>query len=248
MLKATAIGTAEVGTGRLIKAGHEMRIAIIGAGRVGKSLGAALRATRHRIVYGVRSDELSARPVHGGGEDMETIGGAIAGSDAVILAIPWTSTEAIVCEHARALTGKIVIDATNPLNATSSRLALGFDSSGVEILQSHAQGATFFKTFNAAGADAIAQPSYPQGRAVMFVAGPAGPQKQAVLGLVDDVGFEAVDAGELRAARLLEPLGMLCLELAAQGRKGDFAFVLASREPAEVEAEHPCAVVALGAG
>lgn len=228
-----------------------MRIAIIGAGRVGKSLGAALRAKRHRIVYGVRLDGPSAGSVQAFGEP---VGGAIAGADAVILATPWTATEAIVCEHAPALSGKIVIDATNPLNTTSNRLALGFDSSGVELLQSHAQGATFFKAFNAAGADAIMRPSYPQGRAAMFVAGPKGPLKQVVLGLVADIGFEAVDAGELRAARLLEPLGMLCLELAAQGRTGDFALVLASRERAEAEdkdkdeAEGPCAVVALEAG
>jgi predicted dinucleotide-binding enzyme len=248
MLKATANGTAEVGTVRLSNSGHEMRIAIIGAGRVGKSLGAALRAKRHRIAYGGRSEGSPGGAVQASGETTETVGGAIAGADAVILATPWTATEAIVCEHAPALSGKIVIDATNPLNATSSRLALGFDSSGVELLQSHAQGATFFKAFNAASADAIIRPSYPQGRAAMFVAGPKGPLKQVVLGLVADVGFEAVDAGELRAARLLEPLGMLCLELAAQGPTGDFAFVLASREPVEAETEGPCAVVALEAG
>jgi predicted dinucleotide-binding enzyme len=211
-------------------------------------LGAALRAKRHRIVYGVRLDGPSAGPVQAFGEPVETVGAAIADADAVILATPWTATEAIVCEHAPALTGKIVIDATNPLNTTSNRLALGFDSSGVELLQCQAQGATFFKAFNAAGADAITKPAYPQGRAAMFVAGPKGPQKQVVLGLVADVGFEAVDAGALRAARLLEPLGMLWLELAAQGRRGDFALVLASRDPAEAETESPRAVVALEAG
>jgi len=220
-----------------------MRIAILGAGRVGKSLGAALGAKQHQIVYGVRQP--NSEPASG---EFKTIGAAIAGADAVILATPWTATEALVCEHAPALTGKIVIDATTPLNASSSRLALGFDSSGIELLQSQAQGATFFKAFNAAGEDAIAKPLFPQGRAVMFVAGPKGPPKQVVLGLVSDVGFEAVDAGELRAARLLEPLGMLWLELAAQGRKGDFAFMLASRDSPQPQAASPRAVVALETG
>jgi len=223
-----------------------MRIAILGAGRVGRSLGAALSAKHHQIVYGVRQPKSPGAP--NSGEYGKTVGAAIVGAEVVILATPWTATEALVCEHAPALTGKIVIDATTPLNASSSRLALGFDSSGSELLQSHAQGATFFKAFNAVGEDAIVKPLFPQGRAVMFVAGPKGPQKQVVLGLASDIGFEAVDAGELRAARLLEPLGMLWLELAAQGRKGDFAFALTSRDPVQPQAAHPCAVVALEIG
>ena len=176
-----------------------MRIAILGAGRIGKSLGTALRASGHGIVYGVRQPEVSGDRV------TKTVGGAIDGAEIVIVATPWTAAEALVCEHAPALAGKIVIDATNPLNASGTRLALGFDTSGVELLQSDARGATFFKAFNVAGVGAIAKPSYPQGAAAMFVAGPKGEQKDIVLRLVADVGFEPVDVGDLRAARLLEP-------------------------------------------
>lgn len=216
------------------KRGYEMRIAIIGAGRVGKSLGAALRAKGHSVVYGVRDPSAS------GGPATKTAGGAIAGADAVILATPWTVAEALVCEHAPELRGKIVIDATNPLNTSATRLALGFDTSGVELLQSHAQGAIFFKAFNVASPSAMAKPQYPQGQAVVFVAGPRGPQKKIVLGLALDIGFEAVDVGDLRAARLLEPLGMLRLQLEeTQGRDRDCAFVLGSRELKQAEAPRP---------
>jgi hypothetical protein len=196
-----------------------MRIAIIGAGRIGESLGTALCAKGHTVVYGVSAPEAPA----------ESIGTAIYGAEAVILVTPWTHTEALVCEHASALSGKVVIDATNPLNASTTGLALGFDVSGVELLQSHVHGATFFKAFNAAGVDVIAKPIFPQGQAAMFVAGPEGAEKEIVLGLASDVGFEAVDAGELRVARLLEPLGMLWLQLSAEGRGRDVAFLLASR-------------------
>jgi hypothetical protein len=48
----------------------------------------------------------------------------------------------------------------------------------------------------------------------MFVAGDDDAQKPAVLGLVGDLGFEAVDAGPLRVARLLEPYGMLWIDQA----------------------------------
>ena len=43
---------------------------------------------------------------------------------------------------------------------------------------------------------------------VMFVAGDDAVRKPTVMRLVTDLGFDAVDAGGLRAARLLEPLGM----------------------------------------
>jgi len=213
-----------------------MRIAIIGAGRVGKSLGAALRAKGHHVVYGV--------PQAPGEDIRKSVGAAVASAEAVILATPWTAAEALICEHAPALAGKIVIDATNPLNTNATRLALGFDSSGVELLQSHAHGAIFFKAFNAAGADVIAEPRFPQGRAAMFVAGPSGAEKEIVLGLVADLGFEAVDAGELRAARLLEPLGMLWLQLGGRDRRHDVAFVLASRSLNKSQAALPSALEA----
>ena len=59
---------------------------------------------------------------------------------------------------------------------------------------------------------------------VMFVAGDDAAKKRPVLGPVGDLGFEAVDAGPLRVARLLEPYGMLWIDQAlARGAGGDFA-------------------------
>jgi hypothetical protein len=61
----------------------------------------------------------------------------------------------------------------------------------------------------------------------MFVAGDDDAGKLAVLRLVSDAGFEAADAGPLRAARLLEPLAMLWIELARKrGLGSDFSFAL----------------------
>ena len=52
-----------------------------------------------------------------------------------------------------------------------------------------------------------------------------------MLKLATDIGFEAIDAGRLVSARLLEPYGMLWIHLAyAQGMGRDFAFVLHRRE------------------
>jgi predicted dinucleotide-binding enzyme len=78
----------------------------------------------------------------------------------------------------------------------------------------------------------------------MFVAGPSGPDKRTVLRIVADVGFEAIDAGELKAARLLEPLAMLWIQLALDRQQGrDFAFVMARRDDANRKAESGVRVV-----
>ncbi len=204
-----------------------MKIAIIGAGNVGKTLGAALRAKGHTVLYGSRDPGKTTE------RNVRTVADALAGAEAVILATPWTATEALVCEHADALAGKIVIDATNPIHPNLTRLALGFDTSGAELLQSQARKAKFYKAFNSTGVSVMAKPHFAGGDAVMFVAGPGGPDKKTVLRIVADVGFEAIDAGELKAARLLEPLAMLWIQLALlKGQGSDFAFVMARRDAA----------------
>lgn len=87
-----------------------------------------------------------------------------------------------------------------------------------------------FKAFNQTGWTVVADPVLGGRRAVMFACGDDAERKAAVLRLVEDIGFEAVDAGELRITRLLEPYAMLWIHLArAQGFGREFALELARR-------------------
>ena len=167
-----------------------MKIAIIGAGNVGKTLGTALRSKGHTVVYGSRN------PAGHTAGNVKSVADALVGAEAVILATPWTATEALVVQHADGLANKIVIDATNPIHPSLARLAIASNSSGVELLQSQARQAKFFKAFNSTGANVMAHPRFAAGQAAMFVAGPDGADKDTVLRIVADVGFEPVDAGE----------------------------------------------------
>ena len=177
-----------------------MKIAVLGAGNVGKALGEALAARGHDVIYGVRDPKRSeAKPA-------KTVANAIQDSEAVILATPYDATGPLLRENATALAGKVVIDATNPLKPDLSGLSLTCDVSGAELLQREAPSALLFKAFNTTGYGNMQNPDYPQGRAVMFVAGSDGKGKQTVMQLVTDVGFDAVDAGDLTQARLLEPM------------------------------------------
>lgn len=221
-----------------------MRIAIIGIGNVGLALGGALAAAGHSITFGVRdpSSEDVRRAADLGGA-AHTVADAAAQAQVVLLAVPWAAMESAVAACGD-LDGKILIDATNPLAwsaDTGLRLALGFDTSGAERVAALAPGAKVFKAFNQTGAENMAAATNFPVPPVMFVAGDDAQAKLIVLKIVADAGFEAIDGGPLAAARLLEPLAMLWIQLAlARGLGRSFALALTHRpDPADAHEGKP---------
>ena len=198
-----------------------MNVAIVGPRHVGTALGGALRRAGHEVTFGVRAP-MAGRP------DRASVGEAASRADATILAVPFAAA-ADVIEAAGGFAGKILIDATNPLgiDADGLGLTIGFATSGAEQIAALAPRAKVFKTFNQTGFENMADARGYAARPVMFVAGDDAAGKATVLALVADSGFDAVDAGGLRAARLLEPLAMLWIELARKrGLGADFVFSL----------------------
>jgi predicted dinucleotide-binding enzyme len=104
---------------------------------------------------------------------------------------------------------------------------MGHTTSGAEAIAALAPSAHVFKTFNQTGFENMADAPAYAARPVMFVAGDNAASKSHVIALVESTGFEAVDAGPLRAARLLGPLAMLWIGLGRLGGLGpDFAVTL----------------------
>jgi 8-hydroxy-5-deazaflavin:NADPH oxidoreductase len=201
-----------------------MRIAIIGAGNVGQALGQGWEKRGHQVHYGVRNPgddkyhNLSAA----------TPREAMADADAIVLATPWPAIEDAV-RGLGDLAGRILIDCTNPVGMQSDGLGLvlGYVTSGGELVAQWAAGASVFKAFNTTGFNNMADLSGYEVTPVMFVAGDDAAKKPLVMGLARDIGFEAVDAGPLRMARLLEPFGMLWIDQALnRGMGRDFAFAV----------------------
>jgi len=204
-----------------------MRIAIIGAGNVGRALAAGWSKRGHEVRLGVRN------PADAKYRDLAALrlavpGEAAAGAEAIVLATPWPATEAAV-RGLGDLAGRIVIDCTNPLGMGPQGLGLvlGYDTSAGELVAQWATGAAVFKAFNTTGANNMAGLGGYTVAPVMFVAGDDAAKKPAVLGLARDLGFEAIDAGPLRNARLLEPFAMLWIDQALnRGAGRDFAFAV----------------------
>jgi 8-hydroxy-5-deazaflavin:NADPH oxidoreductase len=207
-----------------------MKLAMIGAGNVGSALGRAWLQAGEEVSFGVPQ---SADPKYRELPPDRLRRPAEAARDAeiIVLATPWPATEAAV-KSLGDLSGKIVVDCTNPLGIGSNglELVLGHDMSGGEQVASWAPGAAVFKTFNQTGAENMDKAAQFPLRPVMFVAGDDDARKPAVLALVAKLGFEAIDAGPLRIARLLEPFAMLWIDQALmRGRGQDFAFAITRR-------------------
>jgi 8-hydroxy-5-deazaflavin:NADPH oxidoreductase len=212
-----------------------MKIAIIGAGNVGGALGANWAQKGHDIIFGVRDPKAEKIKTLlgkiGGKAKAVAPAEAAAAADVIVLSTPWPATEAAIRSMGN-LKGKIVLDATNPLTRGPDGIGLeiGHSISAGEKVQGWAQGASVFKTLNTTGFGNMANPVFKGVKSVMFVAGDDAAGKPKVMALVGELGFEVIDAGPLRNARLLEAHAMLWIDLAlARGQGRDFAFAIVRR-------------------
>lgn len=210
-----------------------MHIGIIGSGNVGGALGTRWAQAGHQVVFGSRnpgSDEMR-RLVAGAGASARAASSqeAVAAAEVVLLSTPWPATQAVV-QGLGDLSGKILIDATNPLKPDLSGLVIGAATSAGEQVAGWARGAKVVKAFNTVGYNIMANSAFGADRPVMFYCGDDAAAKQTVKPLVEQLGFEAVDAGPLRQARLLEPFALLWISLAYMAGQGrEIAFKLLRR-------------------
>ena len=174
------------------------KVGIIGDGNVGS----ALRRGLERAGYEVRAVGKNA------GQVKET--GAWA--EVVIIAVPFGAVDDAVRELGEGIHGKTVVDVTNALTE-NMQLASGCTSSGAEALQQKAPGAKVVKAFNTQFASHMDTGAVAGQPLTVFTAGDDAAAKDRVIQMARDIGFDAIDAGPLQNARLLEPLGYFNIQL-----------------------------------
>lgn len=203
-----------------------MKITIIGAGNVGRTLGAAAQRHGHAVTYLVRDPKGSGELTATGAT--VTKGPVPRDADLVLLATP-AAANAAALTAAGDLTGLVLVDCTNPL-APDLSLAVGYTDSGGEQTARLARGARVVKAFNTIGFPVMAAPVIDGRGAFLPVVGDDADAKARVIGFARGLGFDAVDAGPLAAARLTEPFAALWISLAFQAGYGpDFAFAVVTR-------------------
>ena len=200
-----------------------MRIGVIGAGNVGGTLGRSWVQNGHDVMFGVPNPTapkmLALLKDTGGKARAGGVAEAAAHGEVVVFATPWAATQDAV-RQAGDLTGKVILDCTNPLKEDLSGLAVGHTTSGGERVAAWASSGRVVKVFNTTGFENMAQPSYGGTAITMFFAGDDAQAKRVAAQLAQEMGFDPVDAGPLANARLLEPLGFLWIYLAVQQGHG----------------------------
>lgn len=208
-----------------------MKIGIIGTGKLGTNLGLLWADKGHEILFGsrdpVRAKSLEStleKDVKGG-----TYSEAANFADVIVLAVPWSAVQESL-EEVGDLTGKILIDCTNAVAPKLGGLLMGHTTSAAEKIAEWAKGAQVVKAFNTLGAENLVDSQILEQTPSTFICGDDLKAKSVVKELGIDLGFDVVDAGPLKKARLIEPLAMLWIELAYnQGLGTCIAFKLLRR-------------------
>jgi 8-hydroxy-5-deazaflavin:NADPH oxidoreductase len=209
-----------------------MRIAVIGTGNVGGTLGRRWAQAGHEVTFGARDSRAAETKalLAEAGPNSRTVSPqeAAQNSDILVFAIPWDAVHEVLAQLGD-LSGKTVIDATNPLLPKLAGLALG-TTSAAEKMAEWAPGAKVVKAFNTIGFNISANPIFGDKRALLFYCGDDSGAKQQVHQLASELGFEPHDAGPLTQARYIEAFAFLWISLSTRPEYGrEFAFGMLKR-------------------
>src|SRR5215468_7048139 len=167
-----------------------MKIAVIGTGHIGGTLGERWRSAGHEVVYGSRAD----RGREPGGAPVMTIAEALTGAEVVLFAVPGPVVDEVAAANAAALAGKVVIDATNSFG--------GPEANRRAAIAAAAPDARYVRAFSTLGWENFADP--PPGAVLFFAADPGA--RPAAEELITAVGLEPVFAGDADASGTVDAL------------------------------------------
>ena len=187
-----------------------MKVLIIGTGNMGAGFVKQLAAAGHQVSVTAREQVKAHALAQQFGAVAVAAAGSAAAVDAIVLATPYA--EAVTALRGVGdLTGKTVIDITNPLTPDYTGLTLGHNTSAAEEIAKAVPGAEVVKGFNTVFAQVLAEGAeLGDGQKVtVFVASDSDRAKQTARALAESMGFQVMDAGGLQNARYLEPVAGL---------------------------------------
>ncbi|WP_309684747.1 NAD(P)-binding domain-containing protein [Polaromonas sp.] len=192
-----------------------MNILVLGAGNMGAAFVKQLSRAGHQVSVTARNLEKAQAlaTAHQGATAVATANAA-APFEVIVLATGYADAISAL-QSVGDLTGKVVIDITNPLTADYMGLTLGHSTSAAEEIAKALPEAQVVKAFNTLFAQVLAEGAdLGNGQtATVFVASDSERAKQTAVALAQSMGFATIDAGGLKNARYLEPLAGLNIYL-----------------------------------
>jgi len=208
-----------------------MKIAIIGTGKLGSTLGKIWAEKDHMIMFGSRDPQKAQKLANsiGSGASGGTYEEAAKFGDVIVLAVPWSAAKESV-KTAGDLDGKILVDSTTIAAPHLGGTLIKRTPSAAEKVAKWAIGAKVVKAIHTIGVESLNKLQFGSQKATLFICGDDLNAKSIVKQLGIDLGFDVIDAGPLINSRLTEPLAMLWIELAYnRGMGTDIAFKLLTR-------------------
>ena len=192
------------------------KIGILGSGDVGKTLAKGFLKYDYQVAIGSdHVEKLAEFKRENPKMETTTFEQAAQSADIVVLCVKGTAAEKIVEKVKRHLSGKTVIDSTNPIaDAPPQNGVLKYftslDESLMERLQRIAPDALFVKAFNSIGSGLMVNPDFgDDAKPTMFICGNNDDAKKKVYEILEKFGFEIEDMGNAESARAIEPLCIL---------------------------------------
>lgn len=202
-----------------------MHIGILGSGLMGGKLGTLFARAGHDVVFSYARDrkklEMLARNA-GTTARAGTPSEAVRDADAILIAVHWSRVDDLL-KQAGNIAGTVVVSCSLPMNADDTQLSVAHTSSGAEELASRLRDAHFVSAFNTVPSEvffSVFESRLQRARPSLVYCGDDVAAKQVAANLIEDVGFEPVDAGPLRIARYTEPFALLIAQLAYEGDDG----------------------------
>ena len=202
-----------------------LRIGILGSGLMGAKLGTIFARAGHEVVFSYARSEAKLKRLARNAKGKARAGTprqAADGADAVLLAVHWSRMDDVLSQ-AGDLSGTVVVSCSLPMNADDTELVVAHTSSGAEELAKRLPTARFVSAFNTVPSEVLFDVYAGRrkaGRPTLIYCGDDRKAKNVAVRLVRDVGFDPVDAGPLRIARLTEPFALLVAQLAYEGKRG----------------------------
>lgn len=213
-----------------------MNITIVGPGKLGSGLGKLWTRKGHEVFLTFSRDPAKLEAVAkdlGALAHAATVEEAVGKSEVIVLSTKWALVPEVLAQ-AGSLEGKIVLDCTNTMTPRKTAEGLPELRSCAEVLATMAPGARVIKTLNQSFQQVLHSESRLFGgqKPTMFYCGDDVAAKAVAAKLVEELDFEAVDAGPLENARLVEAYALLVIRLGhTLGLGTDIAMKLMRRAP-----------------
>jgi 8-hydroxy-5-deazaflavin:NADPH oxidoreductase len=213
----------------------QSQVGVLGSGEVGRRLAAGFRSRGHGVMVGSRDPDkpelrewLSA---DGTGTEVGTFAQAAAHGELLVLAVLGDAAEqAIAAAGPDNFSGKVVIDAMNPLDFSAGfppKLSISGEDSLGERVQRALPDAKVVKAFNTIGNPYFVDPVFREGQPTMLIAGEDRDAKRTVGDVLADFGWpDPVDIGGIEGSRELEAICIAWVKIGGARGVWDHGFKL----------------------